>query len=428
MKLEVTGVTTATAWSPPTSGTQSNAFEGRPGAALLIIATSFLLLIINPVVFGLLFGLDTIEHWLYISGVDLSLIVFGLWLPAVSVIRRQPKIMVVSLVALGMLPGLMVAAEFAAGYHRFHPSLAKLQNLPENRSPLYAPHPALGWWHPPNAKVYADIRELGAEIRTEFDDWGRRKIDQLPAKTKVHFFGDSYIFGFEVSDSETALQVLARESKIRGRFELLNYGVVGYGLEQMLTRLQLAQSEIAKGDVVVLTFIAHDLVRSDKSGSWVCREPWYGPGVQTFPVYEHGRLQVKRIDELCNRTASMLLYSGLPIGKVLTKIYEWWYRDWGRLEQNADAIIRNAKELAAARGAKFIAIEFPERSECLARRQKVDLKHFESRVFSMLDLCPPSREGVDRVYLENDKLHWNARGNRMAAKGIWSILQENGIR
>jgi len=32
------------------------------------------------------------------------------------------------------------------------------------------------------------------------------------------------------------------------------------------------------------------------------------------------------------------------------------------------------------------------------------------------------------VYLENDKLHWNARGNRMAAKGIWSILQENGIR
>lgn len=418
----------ATSPPRPASTARPNPFEERPAAVFSIVTATSLLLVLNPIVLSAVFHLDTIEGWLYVAAIDLVLVLFGLFLPIVSVTQGKPKILTASLAVLALLPGLVVAAEGAVGYRRYHRILAEHQDLPEQRSPLFAAHPALGWWHPPNTRAYASFPEGRVEIRAELDGWGRRKIDETPVKPKLHFFGDSYIFGFGVPDSQTALQLLARDPRISGRFEVLNYGVIGYGLEQMLMRLQLAQGEISKDDVVVFTFIGHDLVRSAKGGLWVCREPWHGADVKTFPVYQDGHLRVAQIRELCNSTVDMILFSGLPVGELLKTAYEWWYRDWRQLEMNADAIIAHGGKIATARGARFIAIMFPERWECRARQHRVNVNNIRTRVFTILERCPASREDVDRIFFSGNNRHWNARGNIMAADAILSVLEENGIR
>jgi hypothetical protein len=81
------------------------------------------------------------------------------------------------------------------------------------------------------------------------DEKGRRKIEPNPAvRRAIHFFGDSMTFGHGLSDQDAALNLLGE--KLNDRINVFNYGVPGYGFEQMLLRLIEMISEIKAGDTV----------------------------------------------------------------------------------------------------------------------------------------------------------------------------------
>jgi hypothetical protein len=76
----------------------------------------------------------------------------------------------------------------------------------------------------------------------------------LSVSRVIHFFGDSFTFGYGVTNDNTALNLLAKN--INHKFNIQNYGVGGYSLELMYLRLIDLMDEVKPGDVVVFSPIS----------------------------------------------------------------------------------------------------------------------------------------------------------------------------
>lgn len=86
----------------------------------------------------------------------------------------------------------------------------------------------------------------------------REYTEQPPAGViRVAAFGDSFVYGNEVSDEHAWASVV--DSSFAD-IEMLNYGVGGYGLDQALLRFQAEGSDLSP-HVVLIGFIADDIRR-----------------------------------------------------------------------------------------------------------------------------------------------------------------------
>lgn len=86
----------------------------------------------------------------------------------------------------------------------------------------------LGWnWRPSTGEGQNVINALGARGPREYGS------EPAPGKLRLTTFGDSFTFGDEVPDDATFQWILENDEK---RFEVLNFGVSGYGTDQALLR------------------------------------------------------------------------------------------------------------------------------------------------------------------------------------------------
>lgn len=94
-----------------------------------------------------------------------------------------------------------------------------------------------------------------------------------PAGTPILATGDSFTYGAEVADGETWPALLQADLKRK----VLNAGVVGYGLDQIVlyTERLVAQE---KPGLVVVGFIADDLQRSEYRRLWGKERPYFELG------------------------------------------------------------------------------------------------------------------------------------------------------
>lgn len=120
-------------------------------------------------------------------------------------------------------------------------------------------HPVRGWTLAPNLRELAvfDGKVLNSNSR------GLRGTREFtvpkPAGTfRIAIFGDSFTFGEDVSDHETFAQQVQR---LLPETEVLNFGVHGYGHDQMLLYLREALP-IVQPDVVVLGYVTDDSLRN----------------------------------------------------------------------------------------------------------------------------------------------------------------------
>ena len=112
-------------------------------------------------------------------------------------------------------------------------------------------HPTRGQCVQPNISDYyyyknkiVNTNSRGIRGKMEYD------YEKKPGQTRVLILGDSYTFGLEVSDNETYpyyLQQLLPQS------EIMNFGVSGYGHDQMLIYLQ-EEGVKYHPDIVILGF------------------------------------------------------------------------------------------------------------------------------------------------------------------------------
>ena len=119
-------------------------------------------------------------------------------------------------------------------------------------------HPLLGWIPLKNAKNIS----MGTYM-VNFNSDGVRGIktytkERQSAIVRIVVVGDSFTFGEDVNDDET---YPAQLEKVLPNAEVLNYGVHGYGLDQMTVRLHL-DGFTYHPDVVIYAFIGGDLDRT----------------------------------------------------------------------------------------------------------------------------------------------------------------------
>lgn len=120
-------------------------------------------------------------------------------------------------------------------------------------------NPKRGWSLRPglrNEIVFKDkilnSNSKGIREQVEYD------YDKPPGKIRILIFGDSFTFGDEVSDNETYSFYLRQ---LLPGVEVINFGVHGYGHDQMLIYLK-EEGVRYNPDIVILGFVVWDMPRN----------------------------------------------------------------------------------------------------------------------------------------------------------------------
>jgi hypothetical protein len=282
--------------------------------------------------------------------------------------------------------------------------------------------PLLGWAPIPNA-VGRHAVPGNFDVEYRFDERDRKKIDQDPSvKKTIHVFGDSYIFGHGVSNDDTALNLLAKD--LKGVVNIQNYGVMGYGLEQMYVRLERNASEIAAGDIVLFVPTASSLARNVIDKEYACEHFFAGHMRRSLQIDEMGRTWIN-LEDRCNYLFDVLLRrTHLPF----SLLYQW-YRSWktkGKLTENADRILKMAKAVADQRRAEFILLFIARPSECKMGYHDTDWRDLEMPFDTLLTYCPKETARAEGFSFPTEG-HLNPAGHVWLANALRQYLAKRGI-
>jgi hypothetical protein len=288
-------------------------------------------------------------------------------------------------------------------------------------------------------------RELGFVGRPDFiepphsnDAQGLRSMPPPPVsaagKPPLLATGDSYTYGAEVGDSETWPALL---QALVGR-RVVNAGVPGYGLDQIVLRSeQLAAS--LRPAVLVVSFIAHDVQRSEMSRLWWREKPYFEATGSTLTLRNRpvpASPPPGSALPLWERLFGWSILADMVRSRLVHDQQEWF-------GDHARALPRGAGERLACPLMKRLAgLEIPtlvvaqyapgvwqDRSHGAEERRVSQLVLGCAAAAGLvpLDLFEPidrivRAQGLGALYGERS-LHHNAAGNRLAAQLIAAELE-----
>jgi lysophospholipase L1-like esterase len=291
-------------------------------------------------------------------------------------------------------------------------------------------HPTLGHVTAPSLRR-EDIRTNSAGLRADQEFETARS----PGVPRMLLIGDSYTFGWTVSNENTWGEILRREH-LPG-WEVLNLGVCGYGTDQALLAFETLGARYDP-DVVVLGFFVRDFFRN------LCSFHSYLK--PKFELVGDGgvRLAAGTLlppDELLDlyRTGRRSI-GGWDYSHLATKISSTLQRSRQRreLDENQDSvkllagILARFRDEITARGAKPFLLIFPERLD----------KHLGTywEKIDRLALAQAHRLGIPalsltQTFVDEEKRapdvplnphHLSIRGNEVTAEALYAALIEAG--
>ncbi len=316
---------------------------------------------------------------------------------------------------------VMLGAELAIYYHHLeHEAEGPPDYLIEN---VHRHDGVLGWAPIPNGSSGRHYSRDNFDVRYSFDHRGRRLIPQNPrAERTLHVFGDSFTFGHGVSNEETALALLA--GKINHRINVLNWAVMGYGLEQMVLRLEQNLDEIKPGDLVLFQPLHTDIARSMIARAFPCGQHYGSDRVETFPMFEAGKWRSVVLSQECNYALDrLLIHSKLVFGLIRKQYLQWVVGD--RLFRNADAMLDMARRLATSKGAKFAVVLPVAPNECINGIPQADWTGVKTAYTYLARECPadPAQAMMYRFPVDG---HLSVPGNAWFAESLLKYLRETG--
>lgn len=388
----------------------------RTFALYSVILAASTLIVVNPVVIHLVTGLRSLAAYTAVLDLWLVLIILagGLYLR-----RPRPLFSGLLIGALATLLPALFAGEVALVLLRHGYGDRILGEVPG----IFRPDPELVYTLTPGAE--GRHTSLGNfDVTYVIDDQGRKAIPRSDrAERRLHVFGDSFTFGFGVANEDTWLNLVDRE--LGPEIDVLNYGVIGYSLEQMLLALARYRDQIEPGDMVLFTPLSDDLERGLPGRSYVCGGLIRSEGNETFPLLEaDGTWRQARLEDECSFLFdSVLANSPLPVG--FGALWRSWRTGSGHqaMIDNADRIFAAAETIARQEGASFHVVFLASPDECANGRLAFDLADLETPWHSFLEACPEHREEALELRFPFDG-HWNAAGHAWAAATLLETLRE----
>ena len=144
--------------------------------------------------------------------------------------------------------------------------------LRSNPYPYVVYDDLMGWTIGPNRRSADSLYASSLEgIRAPHTDV---TFAEATGKTRIALVGDSYTFGEEVAYEHTWGYFL--EQALGPEFQILNFGVPAYGIDQAYLRFE-KDVRMWKPNIVILGFINHDLIRTMSVYPFLRFSTWYLP-------------------------------------------------------------------------------------------------------------------------------------------------------
>jgi lysophospholipase L1-like esterase len=300
----------------------------------------------------------------------------------------------------------------------------------------------LGWRNKPSAAQSPAPPVVARPFEVRLNGWGlrdeRELLDDPPkGRLRVAVLGDSFTFGYCVDAKDAFGRRL--ELRLAPTLEVENWGVCGYGVDQM--RLLLDDALAKRPGLILFCVIADDLRRATRAAYTTTGEP--------KPLYSLG-------DD-----GSLVLVQGGP-DSPLPKLKEgdkvvrvdtqgsyvlWKVGDaWRRLESAirgrdveddvrwrlGHALIADAAKAAKARGARFVAVLLPTQGG-LAKGEPLRPRftELEAEGIPFLDVTPAfearMKESPGASLFVPEDGHPNEEGHAMIARALESFLKERKL-
>lgn len=279
---------------------------------------------------------------------------------------------------------------------------------------------ALGWKLPPGET----IREVTADYDVVYvaNAQGFRSLYDFAAPTtmrRIAFLGDSFTFGSGVREAETFVAHVERSlaGAEPGAVQALNYGIGGFGIDQM--GLTLEHEALPRGaDLVVLSFIRQDLDRSLSSYRqghiWLEKPAFH---------LEHGVLVRTTAANRPGPLASWLAQD-LRLGRLGRKTVDalanrWPIGDRWRLNR---ALFARIRDTCAAAGVPLLVVHLPVNPQA---RAPLYASEFAQLGIEFLDLAPFLPAAAEDLYFPHDH-HFTPAGHRFAGQAIARRIAARG--
>ena len=284
---------------------------------------------------------------------------------------------------------------------------------------FYTQHPTLGYISLPGkfkvtlAGTYSfEVTNLVNSLRAT------RPLDAHPADARkgIWIFGDSITYGWSVSDQDTYCWLLQEELP---DYEVVNFGVNGYGTLQSLIQLRDALKNGNDPQVVILAYAPWQDVRNTfirMRRKMVATAAFLGPVNQPYARLDSdGRLNVLT-DALAYREFPLMRYSAFI--HALEESYDKYEERHSQSHEITKVIIKEISDLCVAHGIKLVVASLtsdPISSDMLeyCRRERI----------TTADLW------VDLTVKENNNLpydsHPSAIAHRQYARKLESFLRSD---
>jgi hypothetical protein len=290
---------------------------------------------------------------------------------------------------------------------------------PDNKAVFYCHEysPTRGWVVSPNLRnIHCMPTQPGKILNTNAHGLrGLREFDyaRKAGLKRIAFFGDSFTFGEEVSDDETYLAYLSQQFP---EAEIMNFGVRGYGYDQMLIYLR-EEGVKYRPDLVVLAFNKLDLSR-DRLAFRDAPKPRF--------LLQNGQLildniPVPQAQDVMAKEPYRLKTLDL-ISLIDTRLHGQQSRE-AESERLAAAIIQEFDRTVRAIPAEPVYFYMPVLDEL--NDQSPELSHNEAFIQGLtksrcLQLRPAFRQSGLKLVTEG---HWSPQEHRIAAQALSGLLK-----
>lgn len=351
---------------------------------------------------------------IFVGVIDIALLVVGFYL------LKRPQTLLKNLRPLTFsvifFLALFLAGDIYLGYLKAsQPSDEFIENV-------HIPDDKLGWRPKPNA--VGIHRSPQFDVSYLMDERGFKAVPNVgQAEVNLYFFGDSYTFGHGVPNEDTFPNIMAARY-LTDTVHVYNAAVMGYGFIQMYQRFLAVESQLKPGDIVIFTPLSRDIERNFKDFMFPSQFVFNEADIQVdnYPYYDNGTIKYTRLHSLPNQLKT-LLFNAQYTGKN----FQFLYRLLTQPDTTSEAqqILNQAKRLTEARGAKFLLIFLPRRTEASRGEYEFDISGFPYH--DIWAYFPSNRPEVERIGFAGDS-HWNRLGHELAAIAIVdTLLQEQLI-
>jgi hypothetical protein len=267
----------------------------------------------------------------------------------------------------------------------------------------------------------------GVRGKTEYN------YERIPGKQRILVLGDSFTFGAEVADDDTYSHYL--ESHLRNT-EVLNFGVQGYGHDQMLLYLK-EEGVKYHPDIVILGFTYIDIYRNI--------ENFFAYAKPEFKLVS-GNLQLTNVPvPTPERVLAEEPYrpKALDMLLILKEKVRW---SLGKNEAEArevtsllfDEIIATTRSTGAVPVFVYLPVydELEPRVALMSHyveeppvveRERYLQSYCQERGILCAFLGPQFRAGVEKGVDFNARGHWNAKAHTVAGQEVTDFLFRNSL-